>query len=373
MPVYKSKKPTKDGRAWFFRCYYTDAYGNRKQKESKLHFTKKEAREAEIAFLKANQTRNISVTTIMFEIMYDEWLFYKKQSVKTTSFYNIKKLCNKHILSHFKPFKLQAIKIKQLIVWREKIINHKFTTDYTNTVICYLQEILTYAVDNYDFDIKIANKLRKIKNEQVIKISDAEKNFWTFDEWKTFIETVDNKFYYILFNFMYFTGLRFGEICALNWNDLNFQNKTLKINKNLSIKIEGQDYIITTPKTKNSNRIIDIDDNLMTLLKEHRKKEEQVINFNNDMFIFGNIKHLGATTVRRHLNKYIKLANVKHLTLHGFRHSHVSFLVDIGCDVRDIAERIGDTIDIIEKTYYHMFPDKKSKTIEAINKFNNKN
>ena len=91
------------------------------------------------------------------------------------------------------------------------------------------------------------------------------------------------------------------------------------------------------------------------------------------MFIFGNVKHLSATTVRRYLNKYIKVSNTKNITLHGFRHSHVSFLVYIGCDTQEIAERIGDTINTVEHTYYHMFPGKKSKTIPAINKFNKEN
>ena len=370
MPIYKSNKKTKDGRTWYYRCYYTDIYGNRKQKESKLYATKREAIDAEITFLKKNQTESVIVTTILFKDVYNEWLDYKKQLVKSSTFYSIKKLCNKHILSFFEKFKLHSIKINQLQYWKKHILSCNYTAKHNNTIIGYLQEILKYAINNYDFDIKVASKLQKNKIEQVTKLTDAEKNFWTFGEWKNFINIVDDEFYYILFNFMYFTGLRFGELSALNWNDLNFVNKTLKINKTLVTKIEGNDYIITTPKTENSNRIIDIDDNLIKLLKKYKEKEEMTVNFNNDMFIFGNIKHLSATTVRRYLDKYIKIADVKHITLHGFRHSHVSFLADIGCDIRDIAERIGDTVNMVEHTYYHMFPDKKSNTVSAINGFN---
>ncbi len=55
MPQYqeKSKKKwTKDGHSWYYRCYYTDMYGNRKQKESEKFFTKKEAKDAEMEFLR---------------------------------------------------------------------------------------------------------------------------------------------------------------------------------------------------------------------------------------------------------------------------------------------------------------------------------
>ena len=370
MSVYKSNKKTKDGRCWHYRCYYTDIYGNRKQKESKLFATKREAIDAEVSFLKKNQTESVIITTIKFEDVYNEWLDYKKQLVKSTTFYGIKKLCDKHILKFFEKFKLHSIKINQLQYWKKHILTYNFNSKYSNKIIGYLQEILKYAVDNYDFDTKVASRLQKNKIEQVVKLTDAEKNFWTFNEWKVFINSVDNEFYYILFNFMYFTGLRFGELCALNWTDLNFKNKTLKIKKNLATKVEGGGYIITTPKTENSNRIIDIDDNLISLLEKHKNHEKKIINFNENMFMFGNITFLSATTVRRNLDKYITKANVKRITPHGFRHSHVSFLVDIGCDIREIAERLGDTVEMIERTYYHMFPDKKSNTVSTINNFN---
>ena len=52
MPVYKSKEPTKDGRAWFFKCQYKDAYGETHPKKSKKYMLKKQAEEAERDFLK---------------------------------------------------------------------------------------------------------------------------------------------------------------------------------------------------------------------------------------------------------------------------------------------------------------------------------
>ena len=67
------------------------------------------------------------------------------------------------------------------------------------------------------------------------------------------------------------------------------------------------------------------------------------------------------------LNKYIEKANCKKITPHGFRHSHVSLLINLGCDSRDVAERIGDTIEVVEKTYYHMFPEKKKIPTNKLN------
>ena len=61
------------------------------------------------------------------------------------------------------------------------------------------------------------------------------------------------------------------------------------------------------------------------------------------------------------------MAGVKRITPHGFRHSHVSLLINLGCDSREVANRVGDTIQVIENTYYHMFPQKKNHTVSVLN------
>ncbi len=252
---------------------------------------------------------------------------------------------------------------------------------YTNKIIGSMQEILQYVVNNYNFDIKVASKLQKRKNESIIKEKDSKWNFLTYDEFKQFISVVDNKYYSLIFTFLYYTGYRIGEVMALNWNDIDFDKKTIRVNKTLSIKTEGKKYIITSPKTENSNRITDLDDNLIELLKKRYEKESKICNFRKDMFIFGNIKPIAETTLRRYLNNYLKLSGIKSkrinynegdsiITIHGFRHSHASLLIHLGLDFKDVAERLGDTVEMVQNTYYHMFPEKKSNTVNALNKLN---
>ncbi len=370
MAVYQEKdksKWTKDGRSWYYKVYYTNMYGKRKQKVSKMYKTKKEAKDAERDFLNTTQYEDISDYNISFQSVYDEWLDYKKTQVKSTTFYARKKRANHHILPYFKNYKLHSIKVDSINNWKNKILDLKISLEHKNRIITDLKEILEYARDNYNFDIKVISKLQKYKIEAVEKEKESEWNFWTYEEFTKFISVVDDMFYYTMFNFMYYTGLRLGEVIALTWKDVNLDKKTLRVNKTLSNKVENQIYIITEPKTKNSIRKIDLDDQLIELLKQYRINEEKIYNFNEDMFLFGNIKYLPPTTFKRYLYKYIELANVKKITPHGFRHSHVSLLINIGCDSRDVAARVGDTIQMIEKTYYHMFPEKKSNTVNALN------
>lgn len=82
--------------------------------------------------------------------------------------------------------------------------------------------------------------------------------FWTRDELRIFIECVSKQQYKITFEILYWTGMRMGEVLALTLQDINFDNKTITVNKSVQ-RINKKD-IITPPKTPKSNRVIPITD-----------------------------------------------------------------------------------------------------------------
>lgn len=365
------KKWTKDGRSWYFDTYYLDIYGNKKEKKSKYYRLRKEARAAEQKFLQNCSTSNTEEKDPSFESVYLEWLKLKSKSLKSTTFYRLKKCLNKNILPFFKNYKLHSIKINIINNWMDDLKNVG-KLEYQNEIICYFKEILSYAKIYYNFDEKIIVQIKPYKIETTYqKQKNSEWNFWEYAEFEKFISVVDDKLYYLIFNFLYFTGVRKGEMIALTWNDIDFDRKTITINKTFTNKVEGKIFDIIDPKTKNSIRTIELDDDLLNLLKEHYTNEKRIYNFNKNMFIFGNAKYIAPTSLDRKLKKYINISGVKMITPHGFRHSHASLLIDLGCDSRKVANRLGDTVEMIEKTYYHMFPHQKSAIINTLNNFKN--
>ncbi len=360
-------KWTKDGRNWYFDVYYKNIYGELKEKKSKYYKTKTEAKEAEREFLNSINQHTYT-DNITFKELFREWIDFKSAKVKISSLYSIEKGTTKYILPYFEKFNhINDITVNSLLDFKEKLENNPISLKRQNAIIGYLIEILLYACDNYNFDKKIVVKLQKHRIDVSEKENDTKWNFWTYEEFNQFIKVVDDKLYFIIFNFLYFTGLRLGEFIALKWKNVDLEKGYINIKDNFTYGIKEKEYAIISPKTKNSIRTVELDDNLISLLKKHLEHEKKFYGFNMDMFVFGNIKHISPTTLRNALYKYIELANVKKITPHGFRHSHVSLLIHLGCDSRDVSERIGDTVQMIERTYYHMFPSKKEKTLQLLN------
>ena len=238
MAIYQEKnknKLPKSGYSWYYRCYYTDMYGNRKQKQSKMYSTKKEAKDAEMEFLSEIRSTDEIDYNISFENVYNEWLQCKMSQVKITTFYGIKKMLDKHIFDYFSNFKLNSIKLSNLNNWKKELLEKKLCISKTNKIISYLKELLNYANIYYSYDLKIVNSLMKIRDDSPkTNIKDSEKNFWTKEEFDKFISSINDSYYKLIFIFLYRTGLRIGELRALQWDDINLTNKTLKINKSMS-------------------------------------------------------------------------------------------------------------------------------------------
>lgn len=374
MPVYKEtrkEKLPKDGRCYYFKCCYIDQYGNAKRKQHGFFKTKKECEQAERNFLNEVQYRDVPNYDISFMEAFKEWWNYKKQLLKDTTAYMKIQNMEKHLIPYFKDYKLHSIKATTLLEWKEVYLrNQNISVGYQNQFITHMKEFLEYSVQNFDFDPKVVGKLQKNKIEVGTKAKDSEWNFWTYEEFKQFIEVVDDEYYKLIFTFLYFTGVRIGELCGLTWVDVDLNKKTLRINKSFSNKVEKGKSHIFDPKTKNSFRVIDLDDNLVSMLKKYYEQEKKIYRFNTSMYLFGNTKHLAQTTLRRKLEIYKNKTDLKKITIHGFRHSHASLLFHLGLDSLDIAERLGDTKQMVETTYYHMYPEKKSNTVSALNQLN---
>ena len=360
------KKWTKDGRKWNFHVRYKDLDGKIKQYQSKLYKTKPEAQEAERMFLleldKYRPDNNMT-----FKDLYMAFYDYQKDRVKETTLHTYRD--RMRYMALLDNIKVKEFNIQHYEAWRKKIMEYKLSNRTRNYIYKFLKTIMNFGTKWYGINFnQIYSKMTNFTNPNEIK---KEMEFWTYEEFKKFISVEENLTYKCLFKTLYFCGLRKGEARALNWNDIDFKKKTIRINKGLSDNVNRKKYIISSPKTLASNRVLPIPKELLNDLTELKNKVMKYQNFKEEWFVFGNAVPLGDDAIRRRKNNNCKLAGVKQIRLHDFRHSCASLLINNGADITLVAKYLGHSkIDETLNTYSHMFKNKLNNIIGLIDDLN---
>lgn len=127
----------------------------------------------------------------------------------------------------------------------------------------------------------------------------------------------------------------------------------------------------TTPKTKSNVRNIPVHKVLLDDLKELYKVSSNHYSFNNSWYVFGEPKPITNGKIRCRKNKNRKLAGVKQIRIHDFRHSCASLLINKGASINVVAKYLGHTkIDETLNTYTHLFKNQMTDIVNLMNELN---
>ena len=194
--------------------------------------------------------------------------------------------------------------------------------------------------------------------------SDADKlDFWIKEEYDRFISSVDRKSEdYLMFEILFWTGIREGELLSLTIADFDMTNNLLHINKTYH-RIDGKD-VISTPKTDNSVRTIIIPN----FLKE---EVQEYISYHYGFPENERLFPIVARTLQKRMKRYEKKTGVKPIRVHDLRHSHVAYLIDQGVEPLIIKERLGHkNIQITLNTYGHLYPSRQKEVAALLDEKN---
>ena len=335
MAAFKDKK----NGSWYVQFRYTDWRGERQQKLKRGFATKKEAQAWEREFLMQKQA-DVNMSFESFVSLYE------KDVTK--------------ILPYFKKRKLSEITARDVIDWQNEIRQHtkssgeSYSPDYLKNVHTQLSCIFNHAIKYYGLQINPAAKAGNMGSEQP-----KEMLFWTKEEYLKFIDAMmDKPMLYYAFEILYWCGIREGELLALTPADFDFEKKTLRINKSYQ-RLQGKD-VITTPKTKKSNRVIQMPDFLCDEIQDYFK---QLYGLEPDSRIFPLTKH----TLKRGMEFGCKASGVKVIRIHDLRHSHVSLLINMGYSAVAIGNRVGHESVEITYRYAHLFPTVQKEMADKLN------
>lgn len=278
-----------------------------------------------------------------FQQIYNLWYENYKDTIKESTLYThdvrvktmLKELQNKE-LKNITPYYLQ------------KYINN-LSKKYKKGTILNIKSIIN-QVFNYAIKIGIIEKnpatLLTVPKDKD-KIINDEDLFYTKEELQQFFKTLEkenNLKLLAIFRLLAFTGARIGEILALNWQDINFKEGQLHINKTLAKTKDG--LKIQTPKTKTSNRLISLDKNTLTVLKKHKLNQKEEIfkkGLEKKDIVFTSRKnsYISINVVDSTFLALCKKHNLKKIKIHGFRHTHASLLFESGATIKAVQYRLG--------------------------------
>jgi integrase len=298
----------------------------------------------------------IAPEKVLYEDLYTKFMNFKQSRIKGRSILTYRDVHEKHILPEFGSMVVSQISKDHIRRWQRKLLDQGYSNGYLKSIQANFKRVLAWGL-NHDiihknpFTTEIVKRIERRK----------EMLFFTLEEYELFAENVDDIEYGLIFDILYWCGIRKGELQALKFSDIDLENRTLKVSKNFDYR----NHRITTPKNLNSYREVMLTTQLVEQLDFYINYCKRIAGYNDDLFLFGLDKPIACTTLERKKNEYCRRAGVKKIRIHDFRHSHVSLLVNSGINDFDIAKRLGHSRDMVNNIYGHWF---KKNQINLVNK-----
>lgn len=314
-----------------------------------------------------------SVSNITFEKLYEEFEENWKHGVKNSTVYaskNVKKEILKQIEGDYLVRNIDRRLLQKVI---DQLLQDGRSHNYVSKIKFKLNQIMKFAIRMNYID---TNEMLFVETPRKVITSDElrKKNTKYLDqkEFKLFIQNLKDEAlcdyritkYIRIAKVLFLTGMRYGELAALNYKeDIDFSKKTIHIKHTYDFRQKER----TTPKTIKSDRVITAPQKVLDIIKE-QIIENATNGFDTD-FIFINTlgepitNARGICALKRHGQK---IGIEKNITTHTFRHSHISLLAELGIPLTAIMDRVGHsdsktTLEIYSHVTQKMVSDISSK------------
>lgn len=364
---------------WEYRFEAAKVDGSRTQISKSGFRTKKEAEQAGAKAL--SEYNNVGLSFVPSEMSYSDYLDYWFDNyVKINCKYNTCSSYEQILRTYLKPA-LGVYKLKSLSpLTIQEYVNHLFSNGLKKSTLRNICAVLTSSLNYAVFPANLLqyNPSSNIRYPRLeYDKNSINRTVITLDEFNTILNRFDigNPFRYALL-IGFHTGLRIGEVYGLTWNDIDFDNKKLTVNKLVYKRNHGWSF--GSPKTQSSYRTIDIGQTLINELRVYRKIQlenelkygefythchistEKDSNGHTIRNILESQKLLNSTLPKTNLimrkesgemstiDSFKYAARVIHYDLnipkfnfHSLRHTHATMLIESGVNVKVVQERLG--------------------------------
>lgn len=344
MPVFRDESRN----TFYVKTYYTDYTGARKQKMKRGFKLQREAKEWERAFLEKMQ----GTPDMTFQSLYDLYIEDMSPRLRYTTIEGKKNVFTNRILPYFGEKPINQITPKDIRDWQTVQISAGYSDAYLDRMQNMLTTIFNYAVSYYHLPSNPCDKAGHMGKRT------RSMQFWTLEQYNRFIPFVTDPAAHTAIQVLFYSGMRFGEMLALTPADIDFDAGTIDINKSYQHRSGGG--VVSPPKTSNGIRTVTMPNAIMDELRAyidrlyHIEPEERIFLFTKSL-------------IRGNMKRGSEAAGIPLIRIHDLRHSHVSLLIEMGFSPHLIAERIGDTVQMVNNTYGHLYPTRHKEVADKLN------
>lgn len=361
----------KRGNTWEYSFEMASIDGKRKRKSKGGFRTKKECLEAGVK-AKAeydNAGNIIDDNNLSYSDFLDEWFEHEKPSLKistqssyTTAINKAKELMGQYKLSSITPRTLN------------KAFSDLRQQGYTTSYIRFIRRVINASLSHaYDMQMIKDNPCLRVKVKSIETDKYKQPKIVTKEEFDTIINAISYqcKYFKIPFYIGWYTGLRIGETLALTWDDIDFDNKMINVNKTEGIAFG--EIRTFTPKTPTSIRSVLIGDKLIKILKEWQQfqldQAEKLKTVPPDKVCTRNsLVPIKDPNLKQQCKKLSTQTGIP-FSFHVLRHTHATILIQNNVNIKEVQTRLGHkniqtTLDI----YTHLQPH---DTINSVKVFEN--
>ncbi|MGQ7373162.1 tyrosine-type recombinase/integrase [Streptococcus suis] len=333
---------------------------------------KQKAQQEKIAFQQDGFTRFQATSIASYQELAELWLESYKLTVKPQTYIATKRMLHNHLMPTFGVIKPEKLTVHYI----QRFIN-ELSGHYVHYAVVHSinRRVLQYGVSlqllpfNPARDV-ILPKVPKPENKAIKFI--APKHLKTF---MAYMEQLANKnfsyfFDYVLYSLLLATGCRFGEVVALEWSDIDFENGTISITKNYSRLLK----IVGTPKSKAGNRVISIGQKMLNLLRLFKNRQRQLYlevgaPASPVVFATPTKEYQNMATRQEALDRRLRECGCPRFTFHAFRHTHASLLLNAGISYKELQYRLGHaTLAMTMDIYGHLSKDKEKEAVSYYEK-----
>ena len=364
MAVYKFT----DGRKGYYFSFYHNGKKIKKERWNNQRMeSKADAIKCEFECKKQLEKFGNADKMTLYQL-YDEFIKSSKANLKASTIANYNKF-RKNYLILIDDILIKNLKPNHFLSWKNRIKELELTTAYKNRILKIMLSVLNYGNLMYDLQGKLQFSLLEPFRESSVAIIDSKSKYIPRADFKCLVEPLvqyididNNLYYYTVIKVLYNTGLRIGELTALEIDDI--KDNCIYVTKDY-IRVDGKD-IIQAPKNQNSIRKVQLDAESIELLNQY------IDRYQPKRLLFGlNGKYLTQQRIRELITKLAKETGLDEkydVTPHNLRHSHASNLRALGFDEIIISKRLGNTPKVSATIYIHTEENEQLKIEEKMEK-----